>query len=210
MLGVPQQRICMISENLVFPIWHLVPNPSVLSVEMPFCLTFKGQFLPGIELLSATKSVGPILDLHQVCLRCSTWKPSQGQVLDLGMAWVFLGRKTGFAGTKRDMENSYPSCNLSQRTLLGTLYKHRPKRTLYRHGSYRLVWEAGDMTQIWITFCLGLAATKYSSHLHRIQKSHQSETTEIHLCDHIFRMYSCLMQKETEKYASALDSLLIK
>lgn len=136
MLGVPQQRICMITENLVFPVWHLVPNPSVLSVEMPFCLTFKGQFLPGIELFSATKYVGPVLDLHWVCLHCSTWEPSQGQRVDAGMAWVFLGRKTGFAGTKGDMENSNHPVICPQRTLLRTLYKHRPKRTLYRHGSY--------------------------------------------------------------------------
>lgn len=110
-----------------FPIWHLVQNPSVLSVEMLFCLTFKGQFLPGIELFSATKYVGPVLDLHRVCLRCSTWEPFQGQARDLGMAWVILGRKAGFAGSKGDMEYSNPSCNLPQRALLRTPYKHRPK-----------------------------------------------------------------------------------
>lgn len=39
---------------------------------MPFCLTFKGQFLPGIELFSATKYLGPVLDLHWLWLQCST------------------------------------------------------------------------------------------------------------------------------------------
>jgi len=39
---------------------------------MPFYLTFKGPFLPGILLFSATKYMGHVPDLHRVCLPCST------------------------------------------------------------------------------------------------------------------------------------------
>lgn len=128
--------------KIFFPIWHLAPNPSIWSVEMPFCLTFKGQFLPGIELFSATQSIGPVLDLYWVRPQCSSWEhflvPSAGQWWLHGRVspgsvltsqeWASLGGKDGFAGMAH-----LPYC-----TDIGVL-----------------ILEGGEHDTIWITFCLG-------------------------------------------------------
>lgn len=184
--------------EVFFLIWHLAPNPSLKSVAVPFLLTFKGQFLPGIELFSTTKCIGPILDLPWVCLCYSTWERVPAWALDAqpgrwwqhrrvrmgsassSWAWASLGRKTRFGGRQGNVENSSRFCKLSHRTWLMPLSLGKGR----------------DYT----AFCLGWQRPQTAS---PPQHMVWSVTICIHFCAIIFSG-TCAGFKETEEYAGFL------
>lgn len=155
---------------------------------MPFCLTFKGQFLPGIELFSATKYLGPVLDLHEVCLHCSTWEitsqppvwdaqPSRwwlcarvrmGSVLS-SQAWPSLVAKLGLQesrGTRSTPAGPVicltgPTCNTLQTWFI--------LLSLGKGGHYT-------------TFCLGWQQPNIASSPQHAEQPLWSETVYIHFC----------------------------
>lgn len=190
--------------EVFFLIWHLAPNPSLSSVAVPFWLTFKGQFLPGMELFSTTKYIGAILGFQWVCLCCITWErvpalgagcpawpvmvAREGEDGEWSSPWVWasLRRKTGFGGKQGNVENSSGFCKLSHRTWLIPLSLGKGR----------------DDT----AFCLGWQQPHIASPPRQMV---WSVTICVFLCNHLFRNM-CRIQKKTEEYAGALDGLQIK